>query len=147
MSLPGSSLQRPIPSSVTPGTVPAIKVAKHAMERDITPGIILRVHVWPEEGKETELYASLRRIEGPTRARLGCRHFSAYRSWEGSPEVVLIEEWQSPEGLGAHIRSSDFRVVLALMDASTREPVFRVDTIGAREGFERVAEILRVQAG
>lgn len=104
--------------------------------------IALRVHVWPEGDKEALWYASLKRIEGPTRARQGCVSAAVYRSGHESTELVLIERWESREAMEAHLRSADFRVVLSAMDASTREPVFRVDTISSSKGFEYVAGIL-----
>jgi quinol monooxygenase YgiN len=82
-----------------------------------------------------------------TRAHGGCLFFGVYRSGEGPWEIALLEEWASPEALEEHVRSADFRVVLSAMDASTREPIFRVDRIESSGGFERVAGILRAGTG
>ena len=104
--------------------------------------VVMRVHFWPDQREKLALFDSLTMIAGPTRARRGCRFFGAYGSSDGASDVVLLEEWDSREALEAHIRSIEFRVVLAAMDASTREPSFRVDTLDSSEGFECVAGVL-----
>ena len=104
--------------------------------------VVVTLHVWPDPRESLAVFQSLKMLEGPTRARAGCRYVGTYRTSDGPAELVLVEEWDSREAMEAHVRSSDFRLVLAAMDASAREPVFQVDTIGAREGFECVAAIL-----
>lgn len=112
------------------------------MKEEKAGKVVLSVHLWPDRRESLALFESLKMIEGPTRARRGCRSFRTLRSCDESPEVVLLEEWDSREAMEGHIRSRDFRVVLAAMDASTREPSFRVDTVGSSEGFECAARIL-----
>jgi len=104
--------------------------------------VVLTLHLWPDRRESLDVFDSLKMIEGPTRARRGCRSFATFRSCDGSPELVLLEEWDTFEAMEGHLRSNDFRVVLAAMDASTREPSFRVDTVESSEGFECVAGIL-----
>lgn len=102
----------------------------------------MTVRLRPAEQQSSALIDSLRRIEGPTLAHPQCRFFGVFRSPAGPVELVLLEEWDTLEGLEAHIRSADFRVVLSVMDASTEKPHFRIDTVTESLGFERVEEVL-----
>ena len=103
---------------------------------------MLRIRFWADAEGLRALRDSLDRIEGPTRARRDCRHFGVYESTDDPRELILLSEWTSQDALETHIRSEDFRVVLAAMDASDPEPHFQIDTVEATEGFELVAAIL-----
>ena len=60
-----------------------------------------------------DLFESYR---GPVSVLPGCRSVQLYSHFSTPGDFVLIEEWNSPEALYNHIRSDDFRKVLALMD-------------------------------
>ena len=112
------------------------------MKKEEAGKVVLMLHLWPDQGESAAVFESLKMIEGPTRARRGCRFFGAFRSDGGGPELVLLAEWDTRDAMEGHVRSRDFRVVLAAMDTSAREPSFRVDTVESSEGFECVAGIL-----
>jgi hypothetical protein len=54
---------------------------------------------------------------------------------------MLLEEWTSPEALYSHIRSDDFRKVLALMDLAATAPDLSFLTVSSAKGFDLVAEL------
>jgi len=66
------------------------------------------------------------------------------RLWSGVDdpnELILMEQWSSEEGLEDHIRSDEFRKVLAVMDLAVEEPeITRVkgSSNGGMELLERI---------
>ena len=54
---------------------------------------------------------------------------------------MLIEEWTSPEALYSHIRSDDFRKILAAMDLAATTPDLSFLTVSSARGFDLVAEL------
>lgn len=104
----------------------------------------LTIRIRAHDTNRSNILESLRRLQGPTGSRRGCRRMGVYGAVDDSDEIVLIEEWEGREMLDAYLRSKDFGVVLSIIDLSESEPVVRVDTILAREGLQQFSEI---QAG
>lgn len=58
-----------------------------------------------------------------------------------SNELVLFEQWDSSEHIERHIRSTDFRGILAIMDMAMEPPVMRFYTISATDDFDLVVRL------
>jgi quinol monooxygenase YgiN len=64
-----------------------------------------------------------------------------YSQTENSDSLVLLEEWKSREGLEQHIRSDDFRTILAVMDLAIEPPEIKFVTASNTAGMELIEEL------
>ena len=87
-----------------------------------------------------DLFESYR---GPVSVRAGCRSVQLYSHFSTPGDFLLVEEWGSPGALHNHIRSDDFRKVLALMDLAATAP----DLSFSRSLLQRVRSGGRAAAG
>jgi quinol monooxygenase YgiN len=78
---------------------------------------------------------------GPVSARSGCIGVDLYTRFSNPEEFILVEEWSSRKALENHVRSDDFRKVLAIMDLADRPPDLRFHTVTSAEGFDLVVEL------
>jgi quinol monooxygenase YgiN len=85
-----------------------------------------------------DLFESYR---GPVSVRAGCRSIQLYNHFSTPRDFILIEEWSSPQALHNHIRSDDFRKVLALMDLAAQAPDLRFHRVSSAKGFDLVREL------
>ena len=100
----------------------------------------MRIKVPGERRKDFLDSAQL--IIGPTRVQPGCIGCSFYQDLDESDAILFVEEWESRESLDKHIKSESYRVILSLMELSTENPEFKLNTISETEGLEAV-EALR----
>jgi quinol monooxygenase YgiN len=101
--------------------------------------VTLRLSVpLPMSSQVVDLFESYR---GPVSVRAGCGSVQLYSHFTNRGEFMLIEEWGSPEALHNHIRSEDFRKVLALMDLAVEAPQLRFHRVSSRKGFDLVREL------
>jgi quinol monooxygenase YgiN len=83
----------------------------------------------------------VRPILGPTRVKPGCISAACYQDPDDPDTLALIEEWETQSDLEAHIRSDEYRNILALMDLSTRFPEVKVKTVLKTEGLEFIEAV------
>ena len=100
----------------------------------------MRIKVPGERRKDFLDSAQL--IIGPTRVQSGCIGCSFYQDLDEPDAILFVEEWESRESLDKHIKSDSYRVILSLMELSTENPEFKLNTISETEGLEAV-EALR----
>ena len=100
----------------------------------------MRIKVPGERRKDFLDSAQL--IIGPTRVQPGCIGCSFYQDLDEPDAILFVEEWDSRESLDKHIKSDSYRVILSLMELSTENPEFKLNTISETEGLEAV-EALR----
>jgi YD repeat-containing protein len=62
---------------------------------------------------------------------------------EDPRRLVLWQEWDSQDQLIRHLRSEDYRLVLAAIELSREAPQVHFDTVDARSGIE-VVEAARI---
>jgi quinol monooxygenase YgiN len=85
---------------------------------------------------------TIRSMIGPTTALPGCRCCKLYCDVENDDQMILLEEWHSQEDLERHIRSDDFRYILAVMDLGSEPPDLAFHTVSSTAGMELI-ETLR----
>ncbi len=85
-----------------------------------------------------DLFKSYR---GPASVRAGCKSIRFYTDFASPGDFMLIEEWSSLEALQNHMRSDEFRKVLALMDLAAKAPDLKVLKVSSAKGFALVAEL------
>ncbi len=101
--------------------------------------VTLRLSVpLPMTSHVVDLFESYR---GPVSARTGCGSVQLYSLFSNPGEFMLIEEWGSSGALHDHIRSDDFRKVLALMDLAVIAPELRFHRVSSQKGFDLVREL------
>lgn len=95
--------------------------------------VILRVAVPPERWDET--IRTVRSFLGPTRVQPGCISCRFYQDTEELNVLTLVEEWESQEDLDRHIRSDEYRKILAVMDLADEPPQIRFHTVSDTGGI------------
>jgi len=103
----------------------------------------LRVTTNPDS--RTAVLYNLTSLLAPTRVQPGCISCRLYGDIEEPKAIRLVEEWQSQADLERHLRSEDFRLVLAAIELSAGKPELHFDTVSARAGLE-VIESARLQS-
>jgi quinol monooxygenase YgiN len=73
---------------------------------------------------------------GPTRVQPGCLKCDLYQDVEDSEIIILVEEWESQADLSLHLRSEDYRCVLAAIELSREQPEIHFDTVTRLVGLE-----------
>ena len=80
---------------------------------------------------------------GPTSAQPGCLHCGLLGSTQNDDILVLLEKWESQETLNQHIKSDEFRKILAAMDSACEQPQISFYGIDSCAGMELVEKVLR----
>jgi quinol monooxygenase YgiN len=75
---------------------------------------------------------------GPTEVEPGCLSCRFYQDIQDENVLNYVEEWRSKEDLFRHLRSEQYRKLLAVVDTSQEEPEIRFDTISQTEGIEAI---------
>lgn len=101
----------------------------------VTLRLSVPLHMMPHV---IDLFESYR---GPLSVQPGCGSVQLYCHFSKPNDFMLLEEWTSPEALYSHIRSDDFRKVLALMDLAATAPDLSFLTVSSAKGFDLVAEL------
>ena len=100
----------------------------------------LQLKVLP--AKRWDVLKTIHTIIGPTTVLPGCLHCSFYSSTTNDDELILLEKWDSKETLERHIRSDEFRKVIAAIETASEPPVIDFHKIASTEGMEFVEKIL-----
>lgn len=78
----------------------------------------------------------------PTRVQAGCTRCEFYQGVKDKDHLFFAEEWSTEADLKKHIRSPEFRKILAMMDLSDNPPEVRFHTAGGIRGIDFVEETL-----
>ncbi len=101
---------------------------------------ILQLKVFPE--KRWDVLKTIHTIIGPTKVRPGCLHCSLYSDTSNDDELILLEKWESQEALDRHIRSDEFRKIIAAIETAKEPPEITFNTVASTEGIELAEKIL-----
>ncbi|MEA3278500.1 MAG: putative quinol monooxygenase [Pseudomonadota bacterium] len=104
--------------------------------------IVLTARVTTSDAERAAAIGTLRRILEPTRVMSGCCGCDLYQDNENRNRVELLERWENEESLNRHIRSREFRAVLAVVDMSVDQPEVRFDWVTQTQGLGYVEEAL-----
>jgi quinol monooxygenase YgiN len=107
--------------------------------------VILRIVVQPK--KKSDAIRAIRMITGPTTTQPDCMSCQLYSDVEDRDSIVLFEQWKSREGLERHIRSDEFRKILAVMEMATVRPEMSFNVVASTEGMELVEKLLSGSEG
>ena len=98
-----------------------------------------KIKVSPE--KHYDALKTVRAILGPTRVKPGCMGIVLYQDTDDLDTMILIERWDTRKDFEDHVRSDDYRNILALIDLSTESPVIQLNTISRTEGLEAIKRL------
>jgi quinol monooxygenase YgiN len=99
----------------------------------------LRMSVSPE--KRDEALKTLRLVMGPTRAHLSCISCRLYQDVEDANLISFVQEWDSREAMAEHIRSKDYRNILAVMELASEPPEIKFVEALNTDGMELIEGI------
>ena len=105
--------------------------------------IVCTVRLLLSESDRRKVITSLTPVIGWAQVQPGCRACYLLTDTEDSRTLVLWEEWDSQDDLDRHLRSEDYRRILAAIELSEEAPEIRFDTVEIRSGFE-VMEAARI---
>ncbi len=81
---------------------------------------------------------TLRVLRGRTAAKAGCMAFQVAQDLEDPTVLTIIERWATRDDLDAHIRSSDYKLLLAVIELAVRPPEIRFDILEPVGGLDVV---------
>lgn len=97
--------------------------------------IVCTLRLLLSETDRRKVLASLQPLLGATRVQPGCRACTLLFDAEDPQRLVLWEEWDTQDQLDRHLRSEDYRLVIAAIDLSQEAPQMRFDTVATRGGL------------
>ncbi len=102
--------------------------------------ITLKIKIAPEI--YTTLLNNFNAIIEPTLVQTGCLDCYVYRQIKDKTSMLFIERWNNFEQMQKHLRSEDFKVVLAMMELSQIKPEFSIQTISETKGINELTELM-----
>jgi quinol monooxygenase YgiN len=100
--------------------------------------IVCTIALTLSEKDRRKVISSLLPLVGSTRVQPGCQVCSMLTDVDDPRVLVLWEEWDTRENLDRHLRSSDYRLVLAAMELSQDAPQMNFNSVNTRSGIEVV---------
>jgi len=80
---------------------------------------------------------------GHTTAQAGCAGFSLLQDMSNPEALTICDKWVTREGLDEHVRSAEYRLLLAVIDLSMTPPDISFDDLRHIGGLD-VVQALRV---
>jgi quinol monooxygenase YgiN len=103
--------------------------------------LITSVQIKVPPNRRDEILKTLSSMIGPTRVLTGCVSCRFYQDVENPNVLTLIEEWEYREALDRHVRSNDYRKILAAMDLASEPPKVQFCSVSSISGMELIKEI------
>jgi len=103
--------------------------------------IVCTIVISVSEINRRKVVASLLPVIGATRVQPGCQVCSLLADVDDDRTLVLWEEWDTQQDLDRHLRSADYRLVLAAIELSQEVPRMVFDTVETRSGLEMVEAV------
>ncbi len=100
--------------------------------------IVSSLRLLLSEPDRHRVISSLTPVIGWTRVQPGCRVCHLLTDPDDLRVVVLWEEWDTQDALDRHLRSEQYRRVLAAIELAQEAPEIRFDIVETRGGFEVV---------
>jgi len=106
------------------------------------PSYVLTLELMLEEKKRDMVIESLKEIQQPVRVQPGCERFSLRQSLHNPNKLTVVQEWGNQEAFHAHIRSDEFKVILAAIDLCSHTPDIRFDRVFSKQGMDYLQTLL-----
>jgi quinol monooxygenase YgiN len=102
----------------------------------------LRIRVSTD--KKEEVVRLLRSLIDPTRVETGCLSCHLYQDVNDERAVIWMEQWRSQGDLNRHVRTPQYKRILAAIDMSNAEPEINFDTVVETKGMQLIEKALGV---
>ncbi len=86
----------------------------------------------------------LRSLIGPTRVETGCMSCHLYQDVNDQKVITWMEQWSTQDNLNRHLRTPQYKRILATLDMSDVQPEVRFDTVVETKGMQLIEEALGV---
>ena len=96
--------------------------------------------VVPPERRD-DIVTMLRSMIGPVSVSTGCLTCRLFQDVLDENMLCWEEEWRTREDLHRHIRSTQYRRILAALDLASEKPDVRVEHVSAGLGMELIASV------
>lgn len=87
-----------------------------------------------------DVLRTLRILRGRTTAKAGCLAFDVSEEID-TKALSITERWATRTDLDAHIRSADYKLLLAVIDLATDSPEIRFEITKALGGLDVVSAV------
>ena len=98
----------------------------------------LRIRV--SKGKKGEVIRLLRSLISPTRVETGCMSCHLYQDVNDQNAITWMEQWSSQDDLNRHLRTPQYKRILAALDMSDGQPEIHFDTVVETKGMQLIEE-------
>lgn len=95
---------------------------------------LLRIKVLPED--RANAIRTIKTTIGPTKVKPGCLACSLYDHVDNDDELLLLEKWSSQKHLEEHIASTQYNLILEVIELAIEKPVTEFHTISTSTGME-----------
>ena len=103
--------------------------------------IVSTLQIVVSERNREEALEILLRYQEPTCYQSGCISCQSFQELGKKNSYILIEKWISQAYLDKHICSSDYKLLLALMDFANEPPEIKFDTVWNSAGMELLEKL------
>jgi quinol monooxygenase YgiN len=100
--------------------------------------IMSTVRLAISEQHRSEVLRTLRVLMGHATAKSGCTGFSIAQDVTNPETLTIFDQWATREDFDAHVRSADYRLLLAVIDLSITPPDISFDDLGHIGGLDLV---------
>ena len=98
------------------------------------------IRITTSENRGSELIGLLRSLIEPTRVETGCISCGLYKDLHDPNSIIWVEEWNTQDDLERHLRSRQYKKILAAFDMSCSQPDMRFNTVIETKGMQLIAE-------
>ena len=103
--------------------------------------VITIMHLSAAPEKRMSIMKTIHTMIGPTNAQPGCIHCELFCNTQNDDQLLLLEKWDSQESLEQHIKSDEFRNVMAAMDSACEPPkisFYETNSLGEMDLIEKI---------
>jgi quinol monooxygenase YgiN len=108
--------------------------------------VITTMHLKAAPEKRMNIVKTIHTMIGPTNVQPGCLHCELFSSTQNDDKLFLLEKWDSKESLDQHIKSDEFRNVMAAMDSACEPPEIYFYETNSLGGMDLLENIFGVKA-
>jgi len=98
------------------------------------------IRITASESPNGEIVRLLRSLIEPTRVETGCINCGLYKDLHDPDIIIWVEDWKTQDDLERHLRSPQYKKILAAFDMSDAPPDMRFDTVVETKGMQLIAE-------
>ena len=104
------------------------------------------IRITAAENSDGEILRVLRSLIEPTRVETGCISCGLYKDLHDPSVIVWAEEWKTQDDLERHLRSRQYKKILAAFDMSNSQPEMRFYTVVETKGMQLIADARGVES-